>query len=57
MGFWMTVFAVWVGVMFACLSVGLLMVVFLFTPTKSDEKKRSPEDGDREDERTKSWGS
>lgn len=40
MGFWMTVFAVWVGVIFSFLSIGLLFVVFLFSTSREEKEER-----------------
>lgn len=51
MGFWMTVFAVWVGVIFAFLSMGLLFVVFLFSTSREEKEERDepfPREGQKE---------
>ena len=40
MGFWMTVFAVWVGVIFAFLSMGQLLVTFQLAASREEKEER-----------------
>ena len=54
MGFWMTVFAVWVGVIFAFLSMALLYVIFALPSSRGEEcytsNNRVGEQGDNSEE-------